>query len=523
MLGLASSILLRAATDAAGLALAQEPVGTEVDAGAPVEPVRSAEADALAHAFDNARAGMLQSSLLSTFWEARSWEPAFALPGGLTREGRVLVELLPIAVRHGVDPEWLRLHEIRVALAALDETPDADTATALELALADAAVRFARELRYDNPANAPAGADARQWRDEAVLSLLRAEGDALEAALYGTEPLMPAYEDLVWALDQYRAIQEAGGWPAIDDVLDADSDPASVAELVERLAIEGYLHASHPAVWSDELTAAIARFELAHHLDDDGVLDEDTLDALNVPVHERTAAIIVTLDRMRGSAAGSDGAEYSVRVNVAGFFVDVWDHAARLFHTRAIIGNVSGGGRNRTPLFSDQLERIELNPVWYIPPRLARDLSENVRRGFVRQDGRLIQLPGPSNALGRAKFVFPNSHAVFLHDTSHPELFDETVRAFSSGCVRIADPVGLATLLIARDQGRDEEEVRTWLDEVFATTVTEIVTMETQVPVHLEYYTVWVAADGIVEFYGDIYGLDRDAVRAVSRRRDVEW
>lgn len=123
--------------------------------------------------------------------------------------------------------------------------------------------------------------------------------------------------------------------------------------------------------------------------------------------------------------------------------------------------------------------------------------------------------------MGKVKFLFPNHHAVYLHDTSNPRLFERTVRAFSSGCIRTDRPLELATLLISRDQGREPEEVSAWIDGILQTDETEVVRLQQVLPVYLEYFTVWVADDGIVEFYGDIYGYDRAAVREVSRRRDV--
>jgi murein L,D-transpeptidase YcbB/YkuD len=182
---------------------------------------------------------------------------------------------------------------------------------------------------------------------------------------------------------------------------------------------------------------------------------------------------------------------------------------------------VNARGRNRTPLFSDVLERLEVNPSWYPPPRLAANLSPDPSRGIVEQGGRLIQLPGPENVLGRVKFLFPNPHAVYLHDTNNRALFDRNTRAYSSGCVRIEDPIELAALLVSRDQSRDYDETMSWLNGILETTRTEVVPLQTQLPVHLEYYTVYVADDGIVEFHGDIYRLNRTQIREVARRHDI--
>lgn len=466
------------------------------------------------------------ADVLQAFYGPREFDPAFATSTGLTDAGLILSGRLREGVAHGLDPDLLGLDEVRAAIDALDAADAADrpeAAAAAEVALADALVRLADELRYANPANRPAGAPD-TWRRDALLELLGASPSALDELLDALPPTLPAYVALVGALDRYRAIQEAGTWRTYDGPIDASADPEQVLALRDRLAREGYLEASMSATFDDALSEAVFRFQVAHHVDPEA---EDaaaqTIAALQVPIEERVAQLIVTLDRMRDSRWGADAPGEAVWVNVAGFYAEVWEHDNRLFRTRAVVGRLEGGGRNHTPLFSDVMERIELNPMWYPPPRLAASLSENAARGIVRQGGRLVQLPGPDNALGRVKFLFPNSHDVYLHDTSHRELFAESVRAYSSGCVRIDQPLQLATLLISRDQARDYDEVQAWIDEIMETTNTERVDLAHPLPVHIEYFTAYVADDGIVEFYGDIYGLDRPQIRQVQRRRDVTW
>lgn len=457
-------------------------------------------------------------------YEARGWQLRMADDDGLTADGYSAVRAVMMGYNHGLDLRALQMDEIDQALGALGEASADRRAAAvreLDLVVTDALMRLAFELRYNHEATVADG-DVSAWRAAGIAELCAAQDTALEAELDALSPSMASYKRLVAALSRYRRLQSEGGWPTLTGEIDATSPPELIAELRSRLAIENYLLDTGSGEWDEELSQALARFQQAHHISPPvDQVGPSTLDALNVPIDQRVAELVVTLDAMRETARGVDGAGQAVWVNVAGFYVEVWEDADRLYRTRAIVGNVNARGRNRTPLFSDVLERLEVNPSWYPPPRLAANLSPDPSRGIVEQGGRLIQLPGPENVLGRVKFLFPNPHAVYLHDTNNRALFDRNTRAYSSGCVRIEDPIELAALLVSRDQSRDYDETMSWLNGILETTRTEVVPLQTQLPVHLEYYTVYVADDGIVEFHGDIYRLNRTQIREVARRHDI--
>jgi murein L,D-transpeptidase YcbB/YkuD len=447
----------------------------------------------------------------------------------LEADGEVLLAWLLRADAHGIDPVALRLGEIDEAWQAWQtlDAPDPERAAHFDLLLSDALIRYGDELRWGHPApfwseRDAAVADRAGDRLQAWQALWATRGEGLGPALRALEPTVPSYQRLMEALRIYRGAQRSGGWPTLTAEITPDSPPELILALRERLSLERFLEPSDDPTWDDDLRRGLRRYQEAHHISPPrDLVGPATLAELNVPIAQRVAAIIVSMEQMRRSRRGVDPEGPAVWANIAGFAVEVWEGDDLRFRTRAVVGNLSGGGRNRTPLFSEWMQRIELNPTWYIPERLARNLQPDASRGIVRQGGRLIQRPGPDNALGRVKFLFPNQHAVYLHDTSRPELFDRTIRAYSSGCVRIDRPLELATLLISRDQGRDPAEVQTWIDGIMRTTRTEVVRLEQPMPVHLEYFTVWVAPDGIVEFYGDIYRRDRAAVRRVLQRRDV--
>ena len=461
---------------------------------------------------------------LRLWYEARGGAPAWVDGASLTSAGEQALQTLFMGEDHGMDPDALAVHEIAALVEALSSTSQPDrTAAEIDVRLSNALVNLALGLHYGNDANAPdEWASASDWRAAAWSGLLDACLSDCAATMRELEPTMEVYTLMQGALRQYRLLEAQGGWPELRATVEPSSEPSLILGLRARLAMEGYLDDVATESWDSTLSDAVHRYRDALHLSPvahEGV-DRVMLGALNTPVEDRVAAIEVTLQHLRESARGTHDRGESVWINVAGFWLEVWDDSDRLFRSRAIVGNTSGGGVNRTPLFADEMERIEVNPVWYPPPRLARNLQLSEANGVVRRNGRLIQLPGPSNPMGQVKFVFPNNHTVFLHHTSNPQLFDRTVRAYSSGCVRMDRAVELATLLISRDQNRGPDEVRAWIDEVLQGSVTEPVVLTRPIPVLLEYYTVWVADDGTVEFYGDIYGYDRAARRRALQRSD---
>jgi murein L,D-transpeptidase YcbB/YkuD len=202
-----------------------------------------------------------------------------------------------------------------------------------------------------------------------------------------------------------------------------------------------------------------------------------------------------------------------VRVNIAGFSVGLYDDDRRTLGMRAVVGT----RYRRTPIFSDRIRYLVFNPYWNIPARIARQeiLPKGeaylVSHDIERVGSRLRQLPGPGNALGRVKFMFPNRFNVYLHDTPARSLFEEPARTFSHGCIRVEKPLALATTLLA-PQGWTAADV----DAAIATGHTRQVPLDTSVPVHVLYWTAWADEDGTLHFRDDVYERDGAVRRALS-------
>ncbi|MEJ2135766.1 MAG: L,D-transpeptidase family protein [Desulfofustis sp.] len=306
-------------------------------------------------------------------------------------------------------------------------------------------------------------------------------------------------------------------------------------ELRKRLAAEGFLPErieNENGMFDDELEQAVRRYQLRYGLDADGVVGPRTLSSLAVSIEERTLQIVMNMERWRWLPQTLG--KRHVMVNIADFRLEAVDDGTRVLEMKAIVGK----GYRRTPVFSDQIRYLVLNPTWNIPPSIAVkdklplikedpsylkvqkirvfkglgadmqeiegdsiDWSTVKARGFpysLRQD------PGPHNALGRIKFMFPNKYNVYLHDTPSRELFGKSSRSFSSGCVRIEKPVELAAYFLLRNTQWSYEAIQGAIDKGTEQTIK----LGQPVPVHLLYWTAFPDDSGSIQFRPDIYGRD---------------
>ncbi len=256
-----------------------------------------------------------------------------------------------------------------------------------------------------------------------------------------------------------------------------DVDPR-VAAIRARLAVTGELPAGSDissTLFDETLKEGVSVFQYRHGLDDDGIVGQQTIAAMNVPVEDRIDQLRVSLERLRW--VNQEAAQTLVAVNIASFKAFLFRDGEMEWSTRAMVGK----DYRRTPIFRGDIQYIEFNPTWTIPPTILRnDTLPAIKRdpGYLAEKnirvidsaGKFVdpmtvdwnqytrgvpytlrQDPGPENALGTMKFIFPNKHSVFLHDTPHRELFARPERAFSSGCIRIEDPLKLAELLLHND------------------------------------------------------------------------
>jgi len=366
------------------------------------------------------------------------------------------------------------------------------------------------------------------------------------------QKLTPAhreYNNLKKALAEYRLIEEKGGWVGFSTILpklEKGMCEPDIALLRNRLAkTQVYIENDtvNKNLFDHSLHEQVMLFQLRNGLTADGVVGKATIEAMNIPVEERIATIEANLERWRWLS--NDLGERYIKVNIANFDLQVIEKDDMVFSTEAIVGLIS----RKTPVFSSIMTYLVLNPDWTVPPTILNDdvipsvinnpeyLAEKNLK-ILRIDGtevdpltidwinivttdfpyRVHQEPGPGNALGRVKFIFPNQYSVYIHDTPNRNLFDRTDRSLSSGCIRVNNPIALAAWLMKDNPSWTPAQIKIVIDQGMERAVSLI----TPIQVHIVYLTAWAENDGLVYFRKDIYDRDKQVMAALKQGLPVE-
>jgi murein L,D-transpeptidase YcbB/YkuD len=515
-----------------------------------------------------ARPGMDLHRAVIRFYQVRAFRPAWVDRRGLRSEGAMTLAAVYQAADQGLRYDDYRTPWLEALLDGMITRPvivgkDFEgRQVRTDLAITEMVLRYAWDRtqgRTDSAMGLFGPPAVRRSLDRLAVGLAEAlDGGRLHTFLDTLGPRHAGYRALEKRLPRYRRIARSGGWPVIaagPKLAPGDCGPR-VVQLRRRLAAGGDLSVaaeSGDRCFGGPLADALRRFQRRHGLESDGVLGDRTLAALNVPVEARVRQIRLSLERWRWLPA--DPGPRHLLVNIPGFELQVVEAGKVVKTMRTVVGRQ----RRATPELAGAITYLELNPYWYVPHRIAReDLLPKIKAdpGFIARqafrvfDGwapgareldpaaidwanvsasrfpyRLRQEPAGANALGRVKFIFPNPMDVYLHDTPAKGLFRKASRPFSSGCVRVEDPLALASLLLA-GQAWDAER----LARAVASNQRQVVTLEEPVPVYLVYLTAWVAVDGTLQFREDVYGRDQalsaalaaqTAARRACRRADA--
>ncbi|HEU4748180.1 MAG TPA: L,D-transpeptidase family protein, partial [Gemmatimonadaceae bacterium] len=368
--------------------------------------------------------------------------------------------------------------------------------------------------------------------DSALVRNLRFE--ALDKALATMRPTDADYAGLSRELQRYRRIVAKGGWqpiPATKNVRPGESaSPAVLAAVRSRLAAEGIVPASGPAtssilpsrqapagasagVYDAALAAAVALYQSRHAINVDSALGKETIESMNVPAAFRLGEIAANMERFRWLPR-SFGSRY-VFVNVPAFRLEAYDGGKKTLEMRVIVGQEYED--RATPVFADSMETVVFRPYWNITPNIAakeifpkgpaywaKENMETYREGGAL---RIRQRPGPKNALGFVKFLFPNDYNIYLHDTPNRELFKEDVRAFSHGCIRVEKPEELAQWVL----GWDAAKVSEWMGN---SPDNRHVKVPEKIPVYIAYFTAYINNNQL-HFGNDLYSRNDKLVPEV--------
>ncbi|MDB5205038.1 MAG: hypothetical protein JWR72_113 [Flavisolibacter sp.] len=351
-------------------------------------------------------------------------------------------------------------------------------------------------------------------------SFLAREGKDLD----DWEPVNIFYKRLNKELLHYNKIEKEGGWKsiAIDKLktFKPGDSSAIVKQVKQRLQFAIAVNSVDTnSYYSNELLPLIKSAQKSFGLKEDGIITAALIRNLNVPVKERIGQLLINLERMRWLPYQPEST--FIAANIPEFRLHVFDGEKRLFSIDIVVGKAA----HNTVIFADKLKYIVFSPYWNVPPSIVRKeilpdirrnpnyLSKNnmERTGYAGGLPVIRQKPGGANALGKVKFLFPNSYNIYFHDTPAKSLFGEEARAFSHGCMRLAEPVKLATWLL-RDQPEWTPEKMT---AAMAAPVEKWVTLSQQVPVYITYFTAWVDSEGLLNFRKDIYSHDKQVARGL--------
>jgi len=358
-----------------------------------------------------------------------------------------------------------------------------------------------------------------------------------------SDPMLSAnsVSKLNQAMSRYKDIVDNGGWPEIPEGrnMQIGSRDERVTILRQRLMSEGDLKATSQYLFhfDSAVEQAVRNFQVRYGLPANGIVDEITLEKLNIPAYVRYGAIQSNISRLHKQLKGLKG-RYVV-VNIPAAQIEAVENGRVFSRHRAVVGKID----RPTPVLNSKISQINFNPYWHVPKSIARrDLIPLIRKDMsylTRNDIRIYdswggveidpetidwetitendivfrQDPGNNNAMASVKINFSNKHAVFLHDTPSKSLFGKYIRTFSSGCVRVERVHDLVDWLIAGQEGIDRGQI----NQITFNVERKDVDLKRPVPLKMIYMTAWAKDDGKVHFRDDIYQLDQADLAAVNQ------
>lgn len=477
---------------------------------------------------------------VAAFYRGNGYQPIWTGDDAASRARRAaLISALRGAGLQGLPAARYQTDALLQQLSAVRTTRDLGMA---EVALSHAFVQYATDLKSGllEPASVDKDIDRKPVRPDAA-ALLTDLSDTSPADYFRS--LAPSSQEYRRLLKEKLLLEEliaAGGWGATvpaGKLEPGDSGPAVVA-LRDRLVRMGYLQRSASGVYDKALEGAVRRFQARHGLEPDGVAGKGTVAEVNVSAIDRWKSVVVALERERWLGDVRTG-KY-VLVNQPDFTAKMIEDGAVTFRTRAVIGK--NASDRRSPEFSDEMEYMVINPSWYVPrsimvkeylPKLQRNPNavshlvitdvrgqqvDRSQMDFTQFSTRnfpfdMRQPPSKRNALGLVKFMLPNRHNIYLHDTPEKNLFGYEKRDFSHGCIRLARPFDFAYKVLSAQ----EADPVGYFQSVLKTGQETQVDLVRHIPVHIIYRTAFATPKGGVEFRRDVYGRDAKIWKALQQ------
>lgn len=478
---------------------------------------------------------------IAAFYRARNFEPIWTKKGGKDAQRRkAFLQAISNASVHGLPEARYDANKFKAGLKNVKSQRDLGR---LEVEMSRLFVRYSQDISRGilNPVKIDPGMvrEVRRYGTQQILTAFTKSSPA--GFIKKLAPKSPEYLRLTKEKLKLEKTLGRGGWgPTVQaKKLSPGATGNSVVALRNRLIAMGYMKRSSSQTFDVTMQKAVQQFQLNHGLNPDGVAGAGTIAQINVPTEGRLKSVMVAMERERWMNGVVRGKRH-VWVNITDFHARIIDDGKVTFKTRSVVGKNTGD--RRTPEFSDVMEHMVINPTWNVPrsiavkeylPMLKKNPNAVSHLRLVDASGRTVsradkdftqytnrsfpynikQPPSRGNALGLVKFMFPNKHNIYLHDTPAKNLFSRESRAFSHGCVRLRDPQDFAFALLAKQVKDPEAYFKARLDTGRET----VVPLEKTIPVHIVYRTAITEPKGRMNYRRDVYGRDAKIFAALSK------
>lgn len=494
-------------------------------------------------------------SQISEFYNTRNYQLAWFKGDTLNEAAHEVFKLIENSWKEGLASENYHTIEIYELISSLNALQNSEVDlprlyNKIDIHITDAYFSYASDLLRGrvNPDNLE-----KIWQTHPKIKDL---GKILEQA-YKDNNISATFEEIKPTRDDYQKLKEnllhlyeiekKGGWPSpgFFSLTEEGDTGIQVIKVKSYLRATGDLNSSNPVyyqsgVFDEKLSMAVRDFQVRHGIKPDGLVGGNTLKQMNITVEYRIQQTKVNMERLRWLPQDM-GNQYMI-VNIPDYSMRYMKNNRMVMQQKIVVGELE----NYSPILKDTLEYIVFNPRWNIPysiaseemlPKIKADHSYLNRNNYLLLSGSyvsdtelnaadidwseidkdnfpyfIVQESGNTNALGRVKFMFPNYHSIYLHDTPADHLFDQTARDFSHGCIRLEEPFQLADELLKGQLTPIE------LDEILAEEETQTILVDDDVVVHFTYITAFVDDRGKMNFRPDVYNLDEETIELLQER-----
>ena len=489
-------------------------------------------------------------------YDASNFNPVWLNGTQPTPQALIFIQALEASKQKGLNPDDYDASRWTARLAALKSSPTPDTLARFDAALTVGAMRYISDLHIGrvNPKHFDFGIDIEQKKYDLPQFVTQdvIHATDLPAVLAGVEPPYKGYKRTEAALQHYLVLAAQGDGPQLPvpqkSISPGDPYPQA-AQLAQRLVLLGDLDPSAvPADtqhYSGALVQAVEHFQTRHGLTPDGKLGKGTINQINVPLATRVRQLQDALERWRWLPPSFP--QPPIVVNIPEFVLRAFGPNEQIDLTMNVV--VGRAVRTQTPVFAQNMRYIIFRPYWNVPrsilrgeiiPAIVKNRNYIAAKNFEVTDlsGKLVtsgpisdavladlragklavrQKPGPTNALGLVKFIFPNENNVYLHSTPAPQLFSQTRRDFSHGCIRVQKPAELAAWVLNQQPNKTPWTVERAQAAMDSGPDNQQINLTVPIPVLILYVTAIVEPDGSVHFYDDIYGHDKELEAVLAK------